>query len=473
MASINSSLGGSVRDTSSQPLIVRLSPNFAIMSRWYESDRFPETRSKIADTFFKIQIGDPKVLNDPEDPVLLTLGDFVKVPRASNILPIKDTYYKFFDIDQNIDKAESDSKMFQECFLSAKDFLQDFLRISIPNFFIEQKISSIDDITVWLDKKFPYPKDALLRSAIIFLTRAFWEVNRKELNDLHSDTNVVIDTLFSLKDGDDSYLTSELKEGVSKLKSEGCFDPVSVNFVEKDYSLRIPVMNARGKNPKSLVAKMAKEYELNAEKIARDGVGLRMEIPFMDDESLGKFLLKFSNFISHKLNVTNLKIQNTNMFTKDEMESLNNSVFVDSPFRVELNKHNAATDPNFKNVKIRSNVVIPGTSKEHYFEIQICFAGNENERGLASKYVYKAKQILSIFSRLIGPFTDDYFDMIVETASRACNMDFNLVKKKLMEDLLICSYKKKRWYYEKGHFNRKKDAGVLDSELMDMFRDAQ
>ncbi len=179
MASINSSLGGSVRDTSSQPLIVRLSPNFAIMSRWYESDRFPETRSKIADTFFKIQIGDPKVLNDPEDPVLLTLGDFVKVPRASNILPIKDTYYKFFDIDQNIDKAESDSKMFQECFLSAKDFLQDFLRISIPNFFIEQKISSIDDITVWLDKKFPYPKDALLRSASypggqVLPTRGTW-----------------------------------------------------------------------------------------------------------------------------------------------------------------------------------------------------------------------------------------------------------------------------------------------------------
>ncbi len=434
MALLRSNHIGSSFDIADQPMRTMLSSNFPVNPQFYKYT--DKQRGIVRDLFRQISTNQK---------CSITLGDLFEVPGDVNKSQVEKVYREFFSLGNQEDREKKIS--LQECFESAKRFLQDFLLVPIPKSLNKTQISNISDVLGFLYQNLD-SKNSKIRSALVFLTRAFWEAQRKELDVLQQDTLWVLGQL-------------QEKEGAAYLgdfiQSSGS-PSTSVHFVHNTYSIHIPHMGYRGKTLESLVAKMAREYQTNAETMARDGIGLLIELKSKDDAF--NFLRNFSQFLTERLPLSNPKIQNTNFFSSEELNLLREQV-ENAGVIVESNKLNSATSDGFQNIKFRSEIQIPGKAIPRHIEVQISLYGNNNEAGLSNKAFYKAKQKLNIYSRIIGPFTEDYLDIVVNEACSLHPMGFEKAKENIKTSLVSWSEKGLKWYFDEDHYIRRRQVGIF------------
>ncbi|NQU99593.1 MAG: hypothetical protein HQ538_02545 [Parcubacteria group bacterium] len=367
-----------------------------------------------------------------EDGQNVSEGDLFFVPSEIEENELLDLISDKFDVE-NIEEAIPEiNKHFHE----ARKFMTEYLRLRLPD-----KIKNIKKIEKDSDVLNFMRNTRALKSrrpsqltpyycALSFLVLAENEFDNANMESFIKESEYLYERLF--KEDQDGVLPFFPKLTPDKEYEEFGVLADGSTFVENVN------ITFRGKNKESVIAKLVRNPEVDANEVIQDGIGLKFEA--RTDEDALRLLEFLSKYFKNNLQARDLVVQNVGYLCSEEEEILRDE-FKDLGISV-ISKDNDTSNRNFKSLKLRGKISLPKGGKEdsvevnRSFEIQVVTAGNENERGMANHSIYKGVQKLSAFTRLFGSFTEYYLCLISKEASKETGLGEDKIKEYIKNNFL-------------------------------------
>ena len=226
----------------------------------------------------------------------------------------------------------------------------------------------------------------------------------------------------------------------------------------------------RGKTKESMIMKLAKKPESSVEERIKDGIGLKFEVA---SEKEARQLFPFiAQFLKDNLNTRKVFFENVNLFEDNKNEDFLNELTKQKVTYINP-EENGSSHKNFRTAKIEGEIEVPKNGKDgnmmikRSFEVQVVLTDNQNESGLAQNKIYKRIQKLSLFSRLLGSFNEEYLDLICQEASEASGLSRIKIKNYIVDNYLLklVSKSKKIKYVSKDQFYRWQKAKIISSKM--------
>ena len=334
-----------------------------------------------------------------------------------------------------------------ECFEFAKDFLEKYLLISLPEEIkVKTSFKSTADFLSFIrkstmlrvsGKKINQRKSlsryALDYCAVIKLMLIYWELKNKNYENLEQEAEYFFDKLIKLND---KYSEDAIFHKHSSIDSN--WDRIGV-FLSGMYQEDPPIsyaethMSSRVKDQERSVSKMVIKPGQDIMKVLTDGIWVRFEV--YSQKHAEALLTTLVSNLDERLWVTGLTIKDNNLldvekvFLVDKSQNRKRIIEFDNREILIEKQDNHSSADGFKSVSIKWIVKVPVQWKENMwfeernFEIQIYYIWNENEQWMSRHEIYEAKQRLSVFTRLYWMFDAKYLDRICKQAAKSVCKD--------------------------------------------------
>ncbi len=397
----------------------------------------------------------------------ITPNDLFSIPKELTNDEVNHSIASALEIKP--EEMNDNMEKISECFQDAKSFLNNYLLQGFPKEI--QKINGFKnqkELLNFLRKTKTLNKgEAMTFSPIAcsltLATLAEWEYRKGNFEGLKNESEYV-----------DSKLFEKDKDGVSHFhevttKNDKDWSEIGV-LTDKDEWVNASY-TYRGKGKDSTINKILKKPELTAKEVIKDGIGLKFEVKTKDDaKKLITFLSKNlqSNFDINKLFLSNIG----NLLSEDDMENL--KIELDNDKTKILEENNPSSHKNFQTLKLEGEIRVPENGEEgrmlvnRNFEIQIVLTNNNNETGLVQHSIYKRAQKLNSYTRLFGSFSEKYFDLVCDEASKISNLGTKKIKNYIKQRFLVklsTPKTKKPKFATKDHIKRWQKTNFLPEDI--------
>ncbi len=226
----------------------------------------------------------------------------------------------------------------------------------------------------------------------------------------------------------------------------------------------------RGKTKNSMIMKLAKKPESSVEERIKDGIGLKFEVATTEETK--QFFLFIARFLKDNFVTEKVFFENIHLLEEDKNEDFFNKLKEQKVTYIP-SEENGSSNENFRVAKIEGEIKIPKNGEvgkmmmRRNFEVQVVLTNNQNESGLVQNKIYKRVQKLSLFSRLMGSFNEEYLDLICREASEFSGLSKIKIKNYIVDNFLLKleSKSKNIKYVSKDQFQRWKKAKIIPSGI--------
>lgn len=418
--------------------------------------------------------------------VNLTRFDLFAIPEEIEMASLIEKSLKISDY------SEQEMERLSRCFVSAKQYLNDYLHLSLPHELANWNgFKNKEDVAAYFNKLRPArSKDRVgylpYYCALAKITFCFWEFEENEMQNLvhqaewlHQGLQHPEESGLSVNDPEkiirfvpnNISLSNESETGADSEK-----DAIDILPFEGD-SIKT-LTTYRGKNPDRTITKMLSKPEFDLQKAIGDGIGIRFEVDTREQALELVLFLKQYLFADED----RVKLRDYQFLSQlpPEDQSLAMEMFSEAGIGLK-EKSNAATSDQFESISLSGEIAMPVNpsnpqSMTDYrpLELQVVLRGNKNEHGYNGHEVYEAKQKLQAVSRLFGTFTEDYLNLICAEASAQTKGKLSAegIKDNILDRGFITPVKikgerrQKSRYYWTSHLDRLKKTEMLSPAII-------
>lgn len=427
-----------------------LSPSFF-------SEMSQKTRRKLSEVLFKDGLSINKVN--------MTSVDLFSLPRGIS----DEDLMKIIQAKLEVNNLEDQEilALIQTCFQEAKDHIQNYLHIQLPSTVANFQINSPRDIIRFLQNTRAFnPRDGIgLGPSYCALASCFlaaWESHKKAFQMLINQSNYLNDQLFTVSD----------ETGVQHFQNshDGQDGSINICMNPNGQSKWIRAgLSYRGKSFDSIMSKLIREPEFSAEKIITDGIAFTITVS--NKEEAQAVILFLVDYLQDNYDTSDLKFKNNNLFNPSTQKNICEQL---EEKDIILNTSpNPISDQNFKASKVSGRIQVPknGSADDLVvsspFEIQVILENNQNQNGMAKHPAYTGRKKLSETTRLYGPFSEAYLNLICQEAADKTGMSADKIKQRYINEDLYLIQKRGRSasYASREHINRWIQAGSLPDDV--------